>query len=97
MAVGQAVLSPSVGLSSWAAVSARLQAAERVRSAQYGMQLQDALELLRLSRAEGLELSAPAELAMLLRCSEYRAAELLTHAEFYAALPGGFDALALGR
>jgi hypothetical protein len=91
------VLSPESGLSWSAAVAARLEAGEHDRSAAHARQLRDGLELLRLDELDGFELSMPAELALLLRCSEHRAVELLPQAELFAALPEGLVALEAGR
>lgn len=97
MAVGQAVLSPESRLSVRAALADRLEARERTRSAAHAAQLRDALEMLRLDELEGFALSTPSELALLLSCSEWRAADLLLQARLLAALPDGLAALDDGR
>ena len=81
MSIGQAVLTAAVlDTAAVDAVGARLQAGERARAVQHAAQLVDALALHRLYDAAAMDLGTPAELALLLGCSETRAGTLLTEA-----------------
>ena len=96
MAAGQGLLAQGVLPPSVAVLEARLSAGCEARHALHAQLLTDALALLRAFRVAGQELSVPAELARVWRCSEMTAIALLDDAELLGALPGAIEALATG-
>lgn len=93
MASRQAVLSRTLDVGALDVLESRLAASEAVRCAAHAVVLRDALELVRLYDAAGMWDAGPAQLALLLRCSETRAVSLLTTARVLAELPGAFELL----
>ena len=96
MVAGQGVLSGTLDVGALTAVEARLEARLVSRGAAHVADLRDALELHRLYDAAGMGLSAVAHVALVLRCSELRAGELLADARLLLRLPGAFEAVAGG-
>jgi hypothetical protein len=96
MAVGQGVLgAEALDVAGLDAVAARIEARELRRSVDHGEQLRDVLALHRTySRAE-MALTTSACLALLLSCSEHRAAGLLSDAQVLDRL-GALPDLAAG-
>lgn len=95
MSSGQRVLGTSVlDVGALDRIGARIEAREQERSVQYGEQLRDALALHRVYEAAGMGISSPAELALLLSCSEARAATLLMDAEVLDRIGAMGDAVA---
>jgi hypothetical protein len=82
MAVGQQVLGASVlDVGELDRLSAAIEADEHDRSTRHGRQLTHALALHRVYAQAGMELTTVAYLALLLSCSENRAAGLLSDAQ----------------
>jgi hypothetical protein len=73
------------------AVEARLEQHEVARSAAHAAVLRDVLELRRLHTAGGCGLATVAQLALLMRSSEFRAGALLAEAQLLAGLPGSLE------
>ena len=94
MAAGQGLLAQGALPPSVAVLEARLSAGCEARHAVHAQLLTDALALLRAFRAAGQELSVPAELARVWRCSEMTAGALLDDAELLGSLPGAVEAVA---
>jgi hypothetical protein len=93
---GQSVLVPDQLQDRVLAVEARLAARERSRSGAQAELLRDVLALAAELEPLGYGGAVIAQLALVLDCSEYRAAELLTRAQCFADLPGGMEQLAAG-
>ena len=96
MAVGQAVFTGTVDVGGLHALELRLELREVTRSAEHGALLRDVLALQRLFACSGDELATVAHVGLLLRCSELRAAELLSCAQVLVRLPGAVEALECG-
>ena len=96
MVAGQGTLSRTLDVGALTAVQERLEQRQAARGEAHAADLRDALELHRLYVDAGMQLTTISHLAMVLRCSEMRAGELLAEAQLIAALPGAFDALAAG-
>lgn len=96
MAVGQHSLGRALDVGRIGALEDRLELRETDRRAAHGPLLRDVLSLHDLSSREGLEVSTVSQLALVLRCSEFRAGELLGTAVMLTELPGGFEALECG-
>lgn len=75
------------------AAEASLRNLERQRGQVHIGQLRHVLTVHTEHRKLGTALSTVATVAVLLRCSERRAGELLAHAQLFELLPGGFRAL----
>lgn len=97
VAVGQEVLAPVSGLAVTAALEATIEAGEKARSAAHAAQLAQLLELHAVNSAAGFAMTTPAQLALVLSCSEWRAADLLLQAQTLASLPDGLAAVQDGR
>ena len=93
MVAGQGALSGPIDVGALTAVETRLEARLLARGATHVGDLKDALEVHRLYADVGMALSAVPHLALVLRCSETRASELLGDAQILVALPGGFEAI----
>jgi hypothetical protein len=96
MVAGQGVLSGALDVSAVNAVAAGFERRQAARGAAHVEDLRGALELHRLYSAASLALGATSELALVLRCSELKASQLLSDAQVLAGLPGAFDALVSG-
>jgi hypothetical protein len=96
MVAGQGVLSGTLEVGALTAVETRLEARLVSRGKAHAADLRDALELHRVYDAAGMGLSTVAHLALVLRCSELRAGELLADARVLLRLPGAFEAIAVG-
>ncbi len=96
MAVGQGVLRAVLDVGALDAVEARLEQHEVARSAAHAGLLRDVLELHRLHTAGGCALATVAQLALLIRSSEFRAGALLAEGQLLAGLPGALEALDCG-
>ena len=96
MVAGQGVLSRTLDVGALTAVEERLEQRRLARGAAHVADLRDALELHRLYVDVGMRLTTVSHLALVLRCSEMRAGELLADAQLLVSLPGAFDALAAG-
>ncbi|HEU0101094.1 MAG TPA: DUF222 domain-containing protein, partial [Mycobacteriales bacterium] len=96
MAVGQIGLSGALDVAGLDEVCGRLEASEVARSAAYAQVLTDALVLDRVLCAAGMGISTGADLALRLRCSQWRADRLLEQARVLSGLPDGLGVLAEG-
>jgi hypothetical protein len=96
MVAGQGVLSGTLDVGALTAVEARLESRLAARGAAHVADLRDALALHAVYDAAGMGLSTVAHLALVLRCSELRAGELLADARLLLRLPGAFEAVADG-
>src|SRR5687768_11248111 len=96
MAAGQQVLSRTLDVAALNRAEASLADGEAVRGAAHARQLRDVLALHRLNAAAGLELSTVPQVALVLSCSEHRAAQLLGDALALAPLTGAMEALDCG-
>ena len=93
MAARQSVLRSTLDVGMIDAVESRLARREQGRHAAHADALRDALELHRLYEAAGMDLGAPAQLALVWRCSETRATARLTAALLLVELPDAFALL----
>jgi len=96
MAVGQGVLRAVLDVGALDAVESRLEQQEVARSAAHAALLRDVLELHALHTAGGCGLATVAQLALLIRSSEFRAGALLAEAQLLIRLPGALEALDCG-
>ena len=96
MAVGQQVLSGIRSLELLRAAEEAVEATVAVDGRAHVGRLRAVLALHGHYSVEGLALSAPAEAALLLRCSEWRAGRLIDEAMLLTALPEALDAIAAG-
>ena len=96
MAAGQQVLSRTLDVAALNRVEASLADGEAVRGAGHARQLRDVLALHRLHAAAGLELNTVPQAALVLSCSEHRAAQLLDDALLLSPLHGAIEALECG-
>jgi hypothetical protein len=96
MVTGQDVLSPVLDVPALNAVEDRLVAWEAVRCQAHAEQLRAALDADRIHRAAGHELNAVPQVALVLRCSEHRARQLVADARVLAPLPGAIEAVECG-
>jgi hypothetical protein len=93
MAAGQAVLRSTLDVGAIDAVESRLYRRETARHAAHADALRDALGAAPLLDAAGMGLATPAQLALVWRCSETRAATQLTAALLLVQLPDAFALL----
>jgi hypothetical protein len=96
MVAGQSVLSRPLDVGALSAVEVELDQAEQERHALHAGQLRRALRLQALYSAAGMGMGSVAQLALVLRCSEFRAGQLLGDALTLTALPGAIEALESG-
>jgi len=96
MAVGQQALGRALDVGRIRVLEDRLGVRETERPAAHGPLLRDVLALHDLYSREGFGVSTVSQVALVLRCSEFRAGELLGTAVVLADLPGGFEALECG-
>ena len=96
MVTGQGVLSGTLDVGALTAVETRLEERLAARGAVHVDDLRDALEVHRLHVDAGMSLGSTSHLALVLRCSERQAGELLADAQVLVGLPGAFDALVTG-
>ena len=96
MTAGQGGFAGALDVAGLDAVCERLEAGEVARSAAYAQTLSDALLLDRLLCDAGMGISSGADLALRLRCSQWRAERLLEQARVLSDLPDGLRVLAEG-
>ncbi|MGI8537668.1 MAG: hypothetical protein ACR2K2_14575, partial [Mycobacteriales bacterium] len=96
MAVGQEVLARTLDVGALTVLELRMEQREVLRSAVHAASLRDVLALHALFGSSGHDLATVAHIALLHRCSESRAGQLLTAAQLLATLPGAVDALECG-
>ncbi len=96
MAVGQAVLVGTLDVGALTVLELRMEQREVRRSAEHAGSLRDVLALQALFGSTGHDLATVAQLALLHRCSESRAGQLLTAARLLVTLPGALEALESG-
>jgi hypothetical protein len=96
MAVGQQVLRGTLDVPALLAVEERLERHAVDAGRVHAATLRDVLELHTHHVAAGLELSTVPQVALLVRCSEWRASRLLNEALLLAVLPQAMQALEWG-
>jgi hypothetical protein len=96
MAIGQAVLSGTLDVGALTALELRMEQREVRRSAEHGGALREVLALRALFGSSSRDLATVSHIALVYRCSEWRAADLLSSAQLLIALPGAVEALECG-
>lgn len=95
-ALGQPVLQAGAALHELGALEDRLSLREAGRSAAHAAQLHDVLAFTRTAERAGHGVTATAQLALVLSCSEWRANDLMVQAGLLVLLPGAQEELGGG-